>query len=546
MPLDKKHKAFRFARVMPIDANNLIFEQAFARLFVLIRTKGLPITSTSKMTLHPEDLVETITQDKEHFQGIKDDQQRKRLLEHWIATDFTTCVKEGKGHAGEARIASMKPIHMSTIKMLDPRIRSQDRDVSIFLYNVFRDSGLLDAKSLLPFLTRGTEEFGQFDLQLREDEAGCLDIETLFLLRLLEHFKMDKPDQHKKVSTHDFLCPAQKQLIVNDTARLLVYKDSIPRRELIQYLMTLLSFHTALYCLKTFSIVNGIVETKKIRCNRCRGLHSDDDLNGLFNCEHHPEIFVDLTNGQNETCDEMAKDSVARDYATMYRYFRSHYKLAKLDEFARRTPGSGYIGNLEDLVKFMGHKSLEGYFTVMLGEVTAVEAEEEQPPEVKAVLSLGFPAFDSYVEILCQDKSNWKNLGIRHRKLMGALCGINRDDGFLQGGRGKKRKYVLGNQLLELLVQLAVVHARTRHGAPEFYTKPITITDFIAWLRNRYGIYIDTLKDGNDSPDVARALETTYSALKDRLRQLGFFTDLSDASISQVIRPRFPINAEPV
>ena len=29
----------------------------------------------------------------------------------------------------------------------------------------------------------------------------------------------------------------------------------------------------------------------------------------------------------------------------------------------------------------------------------------------------------------------------------------------------------------------------------------------------------------------------------DRLRQLGFFTDLSDASISQVIRPRFPIAA---
>jgi hypothetical protein len=39
-------------------------------------------------------------------------------------------------------------------------------------------------------------------------------------------------------------------------------------------------------------------------------------------------------------------------------------------------------------------------------------------------------------------------------------------------------------------------------------------------------------------------LEANYSALKDRLRQLGFFTDLSDASISQVIRPRFPINTE--
>jgi hypothetical protein len=219
--LDKKHKAFRFPKAMPIDANNVIFEQAFARLLVLVRTKGLPITTTRKPTLHPKDLVEIITEDKEHFQGIKDDAQRKRLLEHWLASDFTTCVKEGRGHTGEARIASMKPIHMSTIKLLDPRIRSQDRDVSVFLYNIFRDTRLLDAESLLPFLTLGTTDFGEHDLHIQEPEAKNLDIETLFLLRLLEHFRVDLADRNRRVITHDFLCPGQKQLIVNDTARLL-------------------------------------------------------------------------------------------------------------------------------------------------------------------------------------------------------------------------------------------------------------------------------------------------------------------------------------
>lgn len=539
MALDKKNKAFRFAKVMPIDANNLIFEQGFARLLVLARTKGLPITTTSKDTLHPHDLVTIITDDEEHFQGIRNDAQRKRLLEHWIASDFTTCVKEGKGHAGEARIASMKPIHMSTIKLLDPRIRSQDRDVSVFLYNIFKDSGLLDTESLLPFLTRGTIDFGDYDLRIHETEASNLDIETLFLLRLLAHFDVDMADRKKKVASHDFLCPAQKQLIINDTARLLVYKNSIPRRELIQYLMMLLSFHTALYSIKTFSIVNGIIETKKFRCTRCKGIKGDA-LNDLSSCDYHPELFLDLTSGQNETCDELAKDNLARDYATMYRYFRSHYKLAKLDEFARAIPGAVYSGNVEDLPKFLTHKSLDGYFLVKLGEVTSVGPDEDQSSEIKAVLSLGLSAFDTYIEVLCNEKSNWKNLVSRHRKFMAALCGLNRDDGFLHGGRGQKRKYVMGNQLLELLVQLAVVDAR----GGKFYTKPITITEFVNWLRNRYGILIDTTKTPNDSPEVARALETNYTSLKDRLRQLGFFTDLSDASISQVIRPRFPINLE--
>ena len=121
---------------------------------------------------------------------------------------------------------------------------------------------------------------------------------------------------------------------------------------------------------------------------------------------------------------------------------------------------------------------------------------------------------------------------------MASLCGLNREDGFLHGGRGKKRKYVLGNQLLELLVQLAVVGV-DRRG--KFMTKPITVSDFVKLLRDRYGILIDGTGENNDSPDIARALEVNYTALKDRLRQLGFFTDLSDASISQVIKPRFPI-----
>ena len=92
------------------------------------------------------------------------------------------------------------------------------------------------------------------------------------------------------------------------------------------------------------------------------------------------------------------------------------------------------------------------------------------------------------------------------------------------------------------LSQLAVVGAKTRAGRTSFVTQPIRITDFVAWLRDRYGILIDSTGNAVDSPEVSRGLEANYTALKDRLRQLGFFTDLSDASISQVIRPRFPIN----
>ncbi|MDP9201841.1 MAG: hypothetical protein M3P26_07895 [Gemmatimonadota bacterium] len=535
MAITKKHKAFRWVTAMPIDANNIILEQAFARFLVLVRTKGRPITSTTKSELHPEDLVDLVNGDPAHFQGVDGDQQRQRLLQTWLATDFATCISVG--HAGEARIANLKPIHMSTIKLLDPRIRSQDRDLSGFLYNVFRDSDLVigEGSLLLPFLTKGTNPFGDHDLKLNEREAGKLDVETLFLLRLLENFKTDLPDNRKRIAPHVFLCPAQQQLIVNDTARLLVYKDIIPRRELVQYLISLFSFHAALYALRTFSIVSRIVETKKFRCTKCKGI-TPGDLKPLSACEHHPDIFVDLTNGQSKTAEELAKQRVAKHYGQMFRYFRAHYKLKKLDEFASTFPG--YTGAIEELVSFMNHKDLNGYFRTKLTEVTQTEEGADPDPEIQGILDLKLDPLDTYVEILYQ--KTFRSRSNNHKRFMASVCGLNREDGFLHGGRGKRRKYVLGNQLLELLVQLAVVGVK----GGRFTTQPIPITDFVTWLRERYGILIDTTGEPNDSPEVSRALETNYSALKDRLRQLGFFTDLSDASISQVIKPRFPIYAE--
>lgn len=539
MALTKNHKAFRWVAAMPIDANNVLLEQAFARFLVLVRTKGRPITSTNKDTLYAENLVEIVNDDKSHFQGLDGDGQRRRLLEHWIASDFATSIKSGMGHTGKERIANLKPIHMSTIKLLDPRIRSQDRDLSQFLYNVFRESDLIIGESslLLPYLTKGTTQFGEHDLKINESQAGSLDVETLFLLRLLEHFKTDLPDNKRKVSPHIFVCPAQQQLLLNDTARLLVYKDVIPRRELVQYLISLFSFHAALYCMRSFSLILKLVETKKYRCTKCKSI-KPDTLHALSDCEHHPDIFVDLTNGQNKTCDALAKQKVAKHYGIMFRYFRAQYVLKKLDEFAQTFPG--YHGTVEEAIAFASHKDLDGYFRTKLGEVTQMEEGAEQDPEIQAVLDLKLGPLDTYAEILLQ--KTFKTRSRNHKALMASLCGLNREDGFLHGGRGKKRKYVLGNQLLELLVQLAVVGFRKG----QFVTEPITVADFVSWMRSRYGILIDSTGEKNDSPEIARALEVNYTFLKDRLRQLGFFTDLSDASISQVIKPRYPITVETV
>ena len=535
MALDRKQKAFRYFPVMPFDANNINFEQAIVRLLVLLHTKGKVISNTTKSTLYPESLVELIKADSKHFDGINDS-TRERLVKNWISADFATNITEGVGRHGRPRISNFKPLHLSTIKLLDPRVRSQDRDVSVFLYNAFKGTIITDF--LMSYLLEGTKPDGQYNIITDEAKFNELDIETQFLLRILDNFKVDLPStKSNQVLEYKFLCEAQHQQIVLDTLKLLVYRSAVPRRELFHYLTVLFNFHTAMFALKNFKQINNLIQFKNSKCSSCVTIKLEPDMHKLCKCDFQPKIFVDLTLGQDKICDSLAKKSVESDQNEMYKYFKSHYKLVKLSEFAK-TQGN-QNPTVEQLAGYVNNPSIDGYFLVKLSDIIN-DDDLKDDPDIQTILQMNISPLDKYVEILCADKSNWKMRVNKHKEMMKHLCNMNLEEGFLQGGRGRQRKYVIGNVLLEVLVQLAVVSADHKG----FKTKSITIVSFVEWLKTRYGIYINEWIRPNDSPETAKALNNNFLALKERLRQLGFYTDLSDASNSQVIKPRFKI--EPV
>ena len=81
-----------------------------------------------------------------------------------------------------------------------------------------------------------------------------------------------------------------------------------------------------------------------------------------------------------------------------------------------------------------------------------------------------------------------------------------------------------------------------------FRTEPLRIDEFLDILRERYGLYIDRLPDGDG---FGPAIVTDHAALREnraafiaRLREIGFYSDLSDAYLTQTITPRYIINAE--
>ena len=112
-----------------------------------------------------------------------------------------------------------------------------------------------------------------------------------------------------------------------------------------------------------------------------------------------------------------------------------------------------------------------------------------------------------------------------------------------------QRRFMLDSRLLEVLLQLALLRGRTTARGP-CARAPLRIDEFLDILRERYGLYIDQLPDGDG---FGPAIVTDHAALREnraafiaRLREIGFYSDLSDAYLTQTITPRYTIEAAAV
>jgi hypothetical protein len=96
----------------------------------------------------------------------------------------------------------------------------------------------------------------------------------------------------------------------------------------------------------------------------------------------------------------------------------------------------------------------------------------------------------------------------------------------------------MGSSLLETLAQIAVVGGDNSGG---LYTQAVLLDDFKDWLRARYGFVIDAPSFRDVPAEEYPAWEINERAFRERLQEIGFFTDLSDAYNSQTLRPRYQV-----
>jgi hypothetical protein len=552
MSLSKRDREFRLPKISYLDFKHLEMDRVLTAFFARLAHNGYPSRLRRKVELSVESFVEEFMEHPEWFTRF---QAHRDVLARWVETHLLDVVNRGK--ATQA-VAAPRPLHGFTYRFRNPK-HSRDYGAAQHLYETLYGArygaGQKAIEHLNDFFFQGHDK-----VTGKADAGVALDVETQALLRLLDQVE-DAPDTKSGRDTFAPLCVGAADLLAEDIQRLLFYQRFIPRSVMVEYLKVLIAFHLGLYHLRLLKLLPALVRKKGADPTCATGacpMNPKSPDNPFGDCPYRIGLLVDVAGQPGTPMASLAERSADTHYRRIPPFLRAYFATKKLDEFAtdlvRRgklpKPPSGEFSVGEVLQLLDGPLKAErekffGQRVSSLVEETSGAKDAELDPEVKAVTEMGLSEFDAYIEMIVALR------GPFHRKYVtqciDSLLLKNRAGALIAQGRTKDapRRFVLDSRLLEVLLQIAVLKPG---GADGFYTGEMRVDELLVFLRERYGIFIDQLPRGDGfattSIEDRRALRDNVRAFTGRLREVGFYRDLSDAYVTQTITPRYRIAAE--
>lgn len=247
----------------------------------------------------------------------------------------------------------------------------------------------------------------------------------------------------------------------------------------------------------------------------------------------------------------LAEKSADAHYRRMAGFVKANFVARKLNEFAddlrkvgKLPAGVAFtVGEVLQLQRPQYNQDREVYFSQRIFRLVQDASGANDvvlDPEVQNILQLDLPSFEKYIEVLVAVRSNF------HRRYLtdslDSLLLKNRPGALLAQPKRGARRFILDGRMLEVLLQIAVLQP---DGGGRYRTGEIRVDDLLTFLRQRYGLYIDRLPAGDGfvapSMEDRQALRENVAAFKTRLREVGYYRDLSDAYVTQTIVPRYRI-----
>lgn len=550
MGLTSKDRTLNLKKVTYVDFKQLEMDRVLTALFARLAHNGFPSRLRQRADLTVDAFVDEFLEHPEWFTGFSANRQ---ILERWVATHLLDLVNRGKPNEA---VAAPRPLHGFTYRFRNPN-HSRDSGAAQHLYEL-----LYQARSGLgqPALEHLDRFFfhGHDRVTGRLDGDATLDVETQALLRLMEQVE-DAADTRGGREPFAPVCVGAADLMAEDVIRLLFYERHIPRTVMVEYLKVLLAFHLALYHLRLFKLLPALVKRRGADPT-CASASCPVDPRNAENphgdCPHRIALLVDVAGQPGTAVAALAERSADAHYRRIPGFVKAYFAVKKLDEFGETLLKTGKLHKpkgetltLGDVLQLLEphHKEERGKFfgarVYSLIQDSAGDTETDLDPEIQAVTDLKLPEFDTYVEMLVALRGRFHRQYIT--ECLDSLLLKNRPGALLAQGRTKSapRRFVLDSRLLEVLLQIAVLKQDGPGGA--FYTGELRIESLLTWLRERYGLHIDRLPRGdgfgNPSIEDRSTLRENSEAFLERLREIGFYRDLSDAYVTQTVTPRYRV-----
>lgn len=546
MPVKGRDKEFRIPKVSFLEFKHTEMDRVLTMLFPRLKYDGYGSRRPPRGgDLTVDEFLKDFLEHPEWFAGFN---QHPEVVRKWIETDLMDVVNRGKSNQA---IAAPRPLHGNIYKFRNAKhTRDYGASEQIYwmLFYARKGKGQAARDALKRFFFPGIDLVTD-----KYDPSVSVDVETQALLRLDHQVTQDMKDS-KEPTRVSPMCIGQADILADDLLRILAYEPYIPRSVLVDYIKTLIAFHLAIYHLKLLKILPRVVKQQSDNslCSTKECPAKTDQIEALDDCPYKLALIVDMGDSKNSYMTELARKSADSFYRQIPAFVQANYTVKKLDEMAeylsKKTgklalPAKGFFG-VGDLVELLGDKyetDREAYFKFRLASLVeeSSSGSDEIDPEIRDVISMGLNDFDSFIEILMAYRGKYHKQYIT--ECLDSLLLKNKDTGLLAQARskGSPRRFVLGSRLLEVLLQLAVLTQKEN----TFVTRELQIEELMVFLYKRYGICIGRIPESHQGSSILdkRALRLNLEAFKRRLREIGFYEDLSDAYITQKITPRYQI-----
>lgn len=548
MALQKKDREFRLPKISYLDFKTIEMDRVLTGLFERLEHGGYPSVFRDKRELTVDKFVDDILDASDKFLGFT---LHRDMVERWVETHLMDIVNRGKKNAA---VAGPRPLHGYTYRFRNPK-HSRDYGAAQHLYQMLHHARNLAGHKAIEHL-KGFF-FDGFDKLTRElNDKALTDIETATLLHFLSQRK-DTADTRAGGDRFAPVCIGSADLMAEDIQRLLFYKPFMPRSVMVEYLKVLLSFHLALYHLRLLKLLPAwqkLEGANSLCAESACPMKPREQREPQGDCPYKLGLFVDLSGSSESSTAALAERSADGYYRRIPSFVRAYFVAKKLDEFSEHLVRRGKlirplnsvfsVGELYGLQGEPFAEERDKFFGERLAGLleSLSEGDAGLDAEVEAITKMGLSDFETYIEILVALR------GAFHRKYiiesLDATMLKNKSGALLAQTRARNapRRFALESRLLEVLLQIAVLRPGGDRG---YFTGEMRIDDLLSFLRERYGLYIDQLPPGEgfSAPtiDERKALRSNVQAFTGRLREIGFYRDLSDAYVTQTVVPRYTI-----